>query len=823
MATQGLEYIISLTDQITGPLKGVVQSIDTLGNRGRDAMTKIGAGVAGIIATGMSLHRALSPAIDFSRALSEVSAAGVRASGLAKIEKFALDFSSSFGLAAGDVVNSANEIARAIDGLTDDELIGFTRGSNLLAKATGSSVKEMGSYLSTMYGIFQAEADKMGKAKWIEMMSGQATLTANMFKSSGESLSQAFTNLMATGQSKGVDLAEQFAVLGNLQSVMPGGMSGTKYGAFLKGVGKAQKALGLEFLDSQKRMLPITDILTEIKRKYGSTIDEIEALNIKKAFGSDQAVDVISYLLPKIDQLKGNINEISGVKNLDDAVAVSKMTTDSWMRLSAILQNIKISIGGEILKKIEPLLNQVADLGQEFVNWLKTYKNIARWIGYLVGSIVGVTAITASITLFSGITKAAGVALQFAGLQGKIFSSSLGIITKIVPITLSPIRDLILWLSKFGNPFQALFRLIQGSIFRLIASFKALFVLVKSGFTSLHSVVGRFLISLAISPVATFKHAVQLAFGAIGKSFKLIFSPFNLWFLLIGAAILFVYKFRDNFKDLWAGIKQGFGSVSEHLSPLKNVFESVKGAIGRIINAVVRVVNVFTDSSNAAENFHSVGVSVGEAVGFALDGVVAVAELLAIGINGIADIFVSVAESIISSWEDVKKAWADGSVWDIFTSVGSMISNVFGTTFRGIVNLFVDMLNTIIEKANALPGINIPLIPKWEDAALTDTAVKQAHLSKNIAMPGIDFANKSIEMVVANGGGIQRDTGKQNFSLSDNIKPQFVQMPQGSLTKQIQQSKTINRTVNYGGVTIHSDNAGNIWQQLKNREEMAAG
>ena len=79
------------------------------------------------------------------------------------------------------------------------------------------------------------------------MMAGQATLTANMFKSSGESLSQAFTNLVSTGQSKGVELAEQFAVLGNLQSVMPGGMSGTKYAAFLNGVGKASKKTGFRF------------------------------------------------------------------------------------------------------------------------------------------------------------------------------------------------------------------------------------------------------------------------------------------------------------------------------------------------------------------------------------------------------------------------------------------------------------------------------------------------------------------------------------------------------------------------------------------------
>lgn len=240
-AVQGLEYIISLTDQLSAPLKGVMKSIDDLGKRGADAMKNIGIGVAGIVGTGVALKSALDPAIEFSRALNEVKAAGIGASGLEKVEKFALDFSSSFGIASNEVVNSVNEIARAIDGLTDDELISFSKGSNILAKATGSSVKEMGSYISQLYGIFGEQAAAMGKSQWVEMISAQATVTANKFKSSGESLMQAFTNLGSLAKDQGVQSAEQFAVIGNLQNVFEGGLAGTKYVAFLSGVVKAQK------------------------------------------------------------------------------------------------------------------------------------------------------------------------------------------------------------------------------------------------------------------------------------------------------------------------------------------------------------------------------------------------------------------------------------------------------------------------------------------------------------------------------------------------------------------------------------------------------
>ena len=687
-AVQGLEYIISLTDQLSAPLKGVMKSIDDLGKRGADAMKNIGIGVAGIVGAGVALKSALDPAIEFSRAINEVKAAGIGASGLEKVEQFALDFSSSFGIASNEVVNSVNEIARAIDGLTDDELISFSKGSNILAKATGSSVQEMGSYLSTMYGIFQQEADRMGKSKWVEMMAGQATLTANMFKSSGESLSQAFTNLMSTGQSKGVELAEQFAVLGNLQSVMPGGMSGTKYAAFLNGVGKASKKLGLDFLDANNRMLPITDILAKIKKSYGDTIDEVEAQQLAKAFGTNDAVQVINYLLPKIDSLKDNIKEIGGVNNLDDAVRVSKITTDSWMRFSAILQNIKIAIGVEILKKIEPLFNRMADLGQEFVTWLKTYKNIARWIGYAVGALIGFTGLTAALTLMSGIISAIGVAFSFLA---------------------SPIM----------------------------------------------------LVTAAI----------------------------------VGLGI-FIYKFRDEFMQFISGFIQGFKAASVSLDPLFNVFSVVWGALQKIGATIGRIIGLFGGASDSAYSFQQFGIDLGYALGVVFNTVLDAVELVAQAFNFVADVFSIVVNSIIDGWQAVLTLWDSSAPIDSFLKIGDALGNIFLNAFQGIVNAFVKMLNFIIEKANSLPGINIPLIPEWKDN------------------PTAQALSPALATGISDGS---------NFSLSDSLQPQLNSMPQGSVTKTLTQNRTEQRTVNYGGVTINSNNSEEIWQKLRNKEQLAAG
>ena len=687
-AAQGLEYIISLTDQLSAPLKGVMKSIDDLGKRGEAAMKKIGLGVAGIVGAGVALKSALDPAIEFSRAINEVKAAGIDASGLEKVEQFALDFSSSFGIASNEVVSSVNEIARAIDGLTDDELISFSKGSNILAKATGSSVQEMGSYLSTMYGIFQQEADRMGKSKWVEMMAGQATLTANMFKSSGESLSQAFTNLMSTGQSKGVELAEQFAVLGNLQSVMPGGMSGTKYAAFLNGVGKASKKLGLDFLDANNRMLPITDILAKIKKSYGDTIDEVEAQQLAKAFGTNDAVQVINYLLPKIDSLKDNIKEIGGVNNLDDAVRVSKITTDSWMRFSAILQNIKIAIGVEILKKIEPLFNRMADLGQEFVAWLKTYKNIARWIGYAVGALIGFTGLTATLTLMSGIVSAIGLAFSFL-----------------------------------------------------------------------------------VSPV-------MLVIGAV-----------------IGLGVV-INKNRDQFMEFITGFIAGFKIARVSFQPLFSAFSILWEALKKIGATIWKIMGALSGASDSVYTFQQFGIDLGYALGVVFNTVLDAVELVAQAFNFVTDVFSIVVNSIIDGWQAVLTLWDSSAPIDSFLKIGDALGNIFLNAFQGIVNAFVKMLNFIIEKANSLPGINIPLIPEWKDN------------------PTAQALSPALATGVSDGS---------NFSLSDSLQPQLNSMPQGSVTKTLTQNRTEQRTVNYGGVTINSNNSEEIWQKLRNKEQLAAG
>lgn len=703
MAIQGLEYIISLNDQLSAPLKGVMKTIDDLGKRGEDAMRRIGLGTAGIIATGAAMKNALDPAIDFNRALNEIKATGREQAGLDKITDFALDFSATYGGAATDVVSSTNEIARAIDGLTDSELVAFSKSSNILAKATGSDVKAMGSYISQLYGIFGDEAAKIGKEKWVEQISAQATVTANKFKSSGESLMQAYTNLGSSAKDHGIKTAEQFAVIGNLQNVFEGGLAGTKYAAFLSGAVKAQSKLGLSFLDSQGKMLPMIDILEKIKGKYGELNSE-NLYELQKAFGTKEAAQVINNLLPKIDTLKADIAEIDKMKTLDDAMAISKTVTDSWMRFTAIFQNIKIAIGTQILAKLEPVMNRIADMGQEFTNWLRAYKNIARWIGYAVGALIGFTGLTAALTLMSGIVSAIGVAFSFL-----------------------------------------------------------------------------------VSPV-------MLVVGAV-----------------IGLGIV-IYKFHSQFMAFIAGFIEGFKMAGVSFAPLFSAFAIVWSALQRIGSTIGQIIGLFGSASDSAYSFQQFGVDMGYALGAVFNIVLNAVELVARSFGFMADVFAISIGAIIEGWNAITSLWDSNKPIESFSNIATALGNIFSNAFKGIVNAFTSVINFIIEKANSLPGINIPLIPKWEDGALP--------MQSSATAVGASIGTQALQMQNQLGA---LNTTSPKFELSEQTQPQFTKMPSGSVSKAITQNQQTTKTINYGGVTINSNDGNKVWQEMRNREQLAAG
>lgn len=402
-ATNHLDFILRLVDQVTAPAANVSRQLMDVAEVGKTGFMQMGSGVAGVIGAIYALNQAMAPARDQMAALGEVKSLGVAQESLDELNRKSLDFSARYGESAQAFVRSAYDIQSAIAGLTGEQLSAFTNASNVLAKATKADAATVTNYVGTMYGIFKSQADAMGKAEWVENLTGQTALAVQMFKTTGQQMSDAFTAVGANATSAGIGLSEQVAILGTLQATMGGSEAGTKYKAFLSGVGAAQDKLGLSFTDSQGRILPLLQILDKLKGKFGETLDVAESDALKKAFGSDEAVGLIKLLMNDTDSLANSMDQLGKVKGMEQAELMAQAMVDPWEQFASVVESIRIVFGQTLLPVLNPLISRLVEGGATLQRWILMFPNISRWLGYITLGVLGLVAAAGALTILGGL------------------------------------------------------------------------------------------------------------------------------------------------------------------------------------------------------------------------------------------------------------------------------------------------------------------------------------------------------------------------------------------------------------------------------------
>jgi len=454
-----LQFMVSLIDRVSAPMGRIMETIDKASVGFQSGFTKMGIGAAGLAGAAYSVSNLLEPTREMQRALGEVKSLGVAQDTLDLLRNTALRFSIQYGESAADVVRSSYDIAGAISGLAGPELAAFTKISGLLAKGTKANVADVTSYVGTMYGIFQKNADAMGRTQWIEQMAAQTAQAVNIFKTDGKGMADAFTAIGANATQAGIALSEQFGVLGRLQASMSGSMAGTKYRAFLDNVGKAQKVLGLSFVDAQDHMLPIVDILDRINGKFGDLGRVGTAGILKKAFGSDEAVALVQMLSMDVAGLRNNIADIGNQTGMASLTQMADAMTDPWGRMRAGIDAISIGIGTELLPVLLPAIESINKLFADSMKWIHANKDMAKLIGLSTLAIFGSIG---TVALF-------GIAAGWA----EVMTTGWGLALKLIP---SPILNVAkaIWsftAALFANPITwwvvgvtALIALVAGAI-----------------------------------------------------------------------------------------------------------------------------------------------------------------------------------------------------------------------------------------------------------------------------------------------------------------------------------------------------------------------
>lgn len=440
-AVEQLMYTIGMRDDnATKTANAVYQSIDNIYTRVQKGQVQIASGGFGLFAAGSMLEGLIDPSRELSAALGEVASLGVDNSALNAVAQMALMTSIEYGDTASAIVGASYDIQSAISGLTGDELAQFTKASAVLAKGTKSDVAEITNYMGTMYGIFKNQAVEMGKSHWVDVLAGQTASAVQMFKTTGSSMSEAFVNLGATGQALDIPLAEQMAVLGQLQAVMPGARAGTAYTAFLNNVAKAQKNLGLSFSDAQGHLLPMVDILAIVQKQFPDLANVDDGGILNKAFGKN-GLKVLQALATDTQGLADNVAKLNAVTGMETAAAMASTIADPYERMGAAWTALKIVLGQGIEPVLIPILSMLTRGGQMMLSFSNTFPVLGSVIGIATFSVLGLWAGFSAVTVAMGLYQfaAAGAVSTMLLLKGAMLLASKATLVFNLALWASPI------------------------------------------------------------------------------------------------------------------------------------------------------------------------------------------------------------------------------------------------------------------------------------------------------------------------------------------------------------------------------------------------
>ena len=425
-----LSVVMGMIDGLSSPLSGVTDNVTGAAKKLNDAfgtVQKAGTALAGA-GTGITSAclATVTSTFDTQDALGELSSLGVE--DLKAVENAAKSFSDTWaGTTKADFITASYDIKSGIASLSDEGIAQFTELAALTGKATKSTTEEMGSLFATGYGIYKGAYDDLSDLEFGEMFSAGISTAVKNYKTAGSEMASAISALGATATNNKISMEEQLAILGQLQTTMSGSEAATKYKAFLNAAASAGKNLKLSFVDANNQLLSTPEILEKLKGKYGETIDAVEKQEIKKAFGTDEAVAMIDLLYSDIDGLKGGIDSLGksmkkgkGVTQ-EMAEAINNTPAQKFEVIKQQIHNNTEELGSKLLPTLNKTLDTVSGVIKKGSGWIsnnqktvQTIMDIALKLGIalvVIGAVVTVMgtlgkAVTSVKTVWTVLVKA---------------------------------------------------------------------------------------------------------------------------------------------------------------------------------------------------------------------------------------------------------------------------------------------------------------------------------------------------------------------------------------------------------------------------------
>lgn len=540
-------------------------------------------------------------------AQGEIQSLGISPEGIEKITKAAKEFSNEWaGTTTTDFIKASYDIKSGISSLSDEAVGEFTRIAALTATGTKSTVATMTDLFATGHSIYREQFSEFGAqtiAGWDKLSAAEKEIefgkylsagissSVQQFKTDGNKINQFMQTLGASATQAKQSFAEQLAVGGMLSSTFQGGQAATKYQQFLANAGKASEKLGIQVHDANGDLLSTVDIMTAISDKYGGTLNDINKKELKDAFGTKEAVDMIDMLLPKLDELKDKTVVMEGElgKGLDTtmtmASAIGKGTGESFEILSQRIFNMTANVG----KLFAPTMVMVADLIGDgaiaIAEFTEQFPFLSQALAFVVvGLIAFKVASIAGRLAFSYYSDAilfGQKVLAFLNTT-QIKNTALMVVSRVRTLAMVAAMWALIGVQKAQAAASAV---MTGAQWALNAAMMANPIgLVIAGIAALIAIV--VLVAKYWEPLGAFFSGLwERIKGAFSSGWEFIKTVF-MW-SPIGLIMQAWEPLTNFFSGLWEGIKGMFGGALEWItSVVLSPIEAIKNTLGAAWDAL---------------------------------------------------------------------------------------------------------------------------------------------------------------------------------------------------------------------------------------------
>ena len=522
---------------------------------------------------------------EIQKAQGDIASLGVSESGIGKITKEAVALSNTYSdMVAPDIIKASYDIKSGIASLSDDGVAYYTKLAATTAKATKATTEEMTKLGALGHGIFKSANES--DIEFGSRFYASVAKFVKKFRTTGADATLGISNIGATAHAMGVSLEQELAVIGEAkQAFNTAAEAGTGYRAFLAGAVGAQKELGLSFVDTKGNLLPMVQILGAIKKKFGD-LNAVEMAKIKKAFGSDEAVKIITALINKTDSLKKSEQDLidARVSGIED-MAKDRNRGGEFILMLQRLSNLAATVGEVVAPAFDFIANGIGKVALKFSKFIKN-NDLAKW------AVIGITSLAALVTVLGVVGLAVSAfttlvafsrrSLLLFSLISKTASFAMAIF-RGVAMGVGGVLEVLAIAARFAG--SAVFGLVRILLFSpigaIVAGIAAAAYLIIDNWSSLVS----FFSSLWESISSVFVMGVNFIFNLFTQPIETIsslwaglgewFSSFWIWIGdLFSSGITFITNLFmhpiETISSLWAGLANWFSGFWRYIGGIFN-------------------------------------------------------------------------------------------------------------------------------------------------------------------------------------------------------------------------------------------------------------